>query len=469
MDLHLYNSLTHKKELFTPIDSPIVRLYSCGITAYDYPHIGNFRAYLTQDVIRRTLSYLGYETLHAMNVTDVGHLTSDASEGDDKIEKRAQERGVDPLELARQYEAVFWNDLEAFNIMKPDRVLRASDAIDQQIQLIEKLFEKDAAYVTAHAIYFDVTKAKDYGALSGQHTEDKLTGVRDEVVVDPDKRNSADFVLWFFIVGRYEKHILRWESPWGVGFPGWHLECSAISRELLGQPFDIHLGGIDHIPVHHTNEIAQSQTAYDTPLANYWIHNNFITIDGQKMSKSLNNTYTHQDLIDNGISPMAFRYFSLNAHYRSQQNVTWQALHDAQDAYRHLLEYAYILHTDVNSEAQGDTVMYVDRFTKALTNDVNAPEALASAWALVKDTSIAPLSRYATLLSFDDVLGLSIAESIVEFNNVPEAISQLAREREEARQKKDYEKADQLRDEIASHGYDLRDTPNGPIIFPKMV
>ena len=440
-------------------------MYSCGPTVYDYAHIGNFRAYIVQDIIRRTLSYSGHTITHAMNITDVGHLTSDADLGEDKLERRAAERNIEPLELARMYESAFWEDMAALNIHKPDKVLRATETIAQQIALIEKLFKKDVAYKTKQAIYFDVTKAKEYGKLTGQRLEDKEVGARDEVVIDTAKRNSADFALWFFAVEHHAHHLLRWESPWGVGFPGWHLECSAISRALLGQPFDIHLGGVDHISVHHTNEIAQSETAYDTPLAHYWVHNNFLTVNDEKMSKSLGTTYTRADLIEHGISPLAFRYFTLTAHYRSQQNVTWEALKQAQEAYRKLIEYAFMLHKDT-ADGSNDVTNHRNAFETALLDDINTPNALAATWAILKDEAITPITRYATLLAFDEVLGLDVASTLERFTIIPNEIRDLAEKREVARKNEEYTVADDMRQQIAKHGFDVRDTQKGPLFFP---
>ena len=469
MDLVIYNTRTKKKEVFKPIEERKVRMYGCGQTVYHYAHIGNFRAYLTHDLLQRTLKYFGYEVTYAMNVTDVGHLVSDADEGEDKLEKRAAELGTDPLELARHFEELFWQDVDELNIIKATKVRRATEAIKEQQEIISLLLEKDAAYITNQAIYFDVTKAQDYGALSGQSLEEKQEGARDEVVTDTDKRNPADFALWFFLTGRYEHHVLRWPSPWGDGFPGWHLECSAIARLLLGQPFDIHLGGIDHIPVHHTNEIAQSETAFGETFANYWMHNNFVSVDGQKMSKSLGNTYTRQDLLDHGISTMTFRYFTLTAHYRTQHNVTWEALEGAKEAHKKLLDFAYELSINPHDDDSQDVAVYRDAFAKALADDLNTPEALAVMWKMVKDQNINPRRRFETLCLFDEVFGLNIEQSMEKYLNVPGEVKQLAADREAARENKDFVKADELREEILNAGYEVKDTEHGAQLVPVRV
>lgn len=466
MALRIHNTLSRSLEEFKPITPGAVRMYGCGFTSYDYPHIGNFRAYLTQDLFRRTFKYFSFDVTYGMNVTDVGHLTSDGDEGEDKLQKRAAEQNIDPLVLARKFETIFWENLLELNIPRPNGVARATDTIQEQQDIITLLLEKNAAYITEQAIYFDVTKAKHYGALSGQSLDDKRIGVRDEVNTDPNKRNAADFVLWFFLVGPYENHILRWPSPWGDGFPGWHIECSAISRKLLGQPFDIHFGGVDHIPVHHTNEIAQSETAYNEPLAHYWVHNNFTTVDGGKMGKSLGNSYTKQDLLDHGISLLAYRYFTLTAHYRTQQNVTWEALTGAREAYRSLITLAYQLKTSPHADGSNNVENHIDTFNRALENDINAPEALAAAWQLIKDEDVTPLLRYQTLLRFDEILGLSIAEQMEKFETIPNTIHDLAKKRDVARKNKDYAAADTLRDEITRNGYDIRDTEHGPLLIP---
>ena len=285
MELKLYNTLTRKKEIFTPLKKGKAGLYTCGPTVYNHQHLGNYRTYIFEDVLKRVLERAGYRVKHVMNITDVGHLTSDADTGEDKLEKGAAREGKTVWDVAHFYTDAFLRDIDTLNIARADTLVPATGEIPAQITIINELFKKGYAYQTEHAIYFDVSKFRDYTRLSRQKLEDKKTAVRSEVVEDLEKRHSVDFALWFFTVGKYKDHVMRWPSVWGEGFPGWHIECSAISTKYLGQPFDIHAGGIDHIPVHHTNEIAQSEGAYDKPLAHYWVHGEFLLIDEQKMAK----------------------------------------------------------------------------------------------------------------------------------------------------------------------------------------
>src|SRR3989344_797670 len=318
--LKLYNTLTKQEEEFKPINSSKVGMYTCGPTVYDYTHIGHLRKYIGDDILRRLLEVNGYEVKHIQNVTDVGHLTSDADEGDDKLEKGAKEKNMTVWELAKFFEDYFYKSLSEVNILRPHVVARATEHIGEQIKLIQKLEENGFIYQTDEAIYFDVSKFPGYTKLSGQKLEDKNVGSRAEVRVDSQKKNPQDFTLWFFTVGHFASHEMRWPSPWGEGFPGWHIECSAISMEFLGNTLDIHTGGVDHIPVHHTNEIAQSQGATGEQFVRFWVHHNFLQVDGEKMSKSKKNFYTVEDIKKKGFDPMALRYLMLTAHYRDKIN-----------------------------------------------------------------------------------------------------------------------------------------------------
>ncbi|MFA5927629.1 MAG: cysteine--tRNA ligase [Patescibacteria group bacterium] len=452
--MKLYNTLTRNKEEFIPLKDKEVRMYACGLTVYNFAHIGNLRAYLFEDVLRRVLEFHGYKVIHGMNVTDVGHLVSDADEGEDKMEVGAQREGRHPLEIAREYETKFFDDLKDLRVELPDKVVRATESISEQISIINILEEKGFTYKDESAIYFDTSKLPDYGKLSGQKLEDKMTGAREEVVVDQRKRNPQDFVLWFFLTGRYKNHVLHWPSPWGEGFPGWHIECSAISRSILGQPFDIHTGGVDHIGTHHTNEIAQSEAAFGEPLARYWVHGEHLLVDGQKMSKSLGNVYALEDLKKRGYSPLDFRYLVLGAHYRSRLNFTWEALESAKNSFsraKRILE---------SSEGGGAVAQrYLDSFGIAISDDLDTPKALAIFWELLRDENLPLADKLATALEMDRVFGLGLGE--IKAQQVPAEISDLVEKREEARRNKNYELSDKLRDEIENKGWRVEDKQEG--------
>lgn len=453
--LKLYNTLTSSEEEFNSLVPGKTSLYTCGPTVYDFAHIGNLRTYIFEDILRRTLEYTGYTVTHAMNITDVGHLTSDSDEGEDKMDKGAKREGKHPLEIARMYEEQFFKDLDALNILKPGKIARATDTISAQIALIEELEKKGFTYKDEFAIYFNTAKLADYGKLSGQKLGDKKVGSREEVVVDIKKENPQDFVLWFFLAGRYKDHILQWDSPWGKGFPGWHIECSAISRKLLGQPFDIHTGGVDHIGTHHTNEIAQSEAAFGMPLANVWMHGEFLLINEGRMGKSEGNAYTLKTITNKGFSPLDYRYFTLGAHYRTQLNFTWEALEAAQTA----LERLYNFVRNAGSPTTGNTE-YEDRFQNSISSDLNMPKALAAMWELIGDKNIDDSEKLASLLKFDKVLGLGLDSPPLD-EEAPESVKILLKEREEARNKKDFAKSDEIRKQILDLGYEILDTKQG--------
>ena len=489
--LKLFNTLSRTTEEFKPIQDGKVGLYTCGPTVYDFAHIGNLRTYIFEDLLRRVLEYNNLDVNHAMNITDVGHLTSDADEGEDKKDKGARREGKHPLEIARMYEEQFYKDLDSLNIKRAHHILRATDSIEEQIEIIKILEDKGFIYKDELAIYFDTSKLSDYGKLSGQNLDDKKVGARDEVVVDIQKRNPQDFVLWFFIAGRYKDHILKWPSPWGEGFPGWHIECSAISRKLLGQPFDIHTGGVDHIGTHHSNEIAQSEAAFGMPLANIWMHGEFLLIDAGRMSKSEGNSYILRTIIDKGFNPLTYRYFCLSAHWRTQLNFTWEALEAAQTGLNRLYDFVRgisssplegrqggVIVNDDDSKRSGKSIIsrtspnpssngggapqYETRFLEAVNDDLNMPKALAVVWELVGDKAIVDAIKYSSLLKFDEVLGLGLANPPkVDATEIPDSIKKLAEERDEARKNKDYAKSDSLRKQIEAEGFEVLDTPEG--------
>ncbi len=445
-----------------PINPPYVGMYTCGPTVYDYIHIGNIRKYIGDDILRRVLVANNYMLKHIMNITDVGHLTSDEDAGDDKMEKGAKEKNMDVWELAKFYTDYFFKTMNQVNNFSPNVVAPATEHIGEQIKLIEKLFETEYAYQTDEAIYFDVSKFLDYTKLSGQNLEDKNTGSREEVRVDFKKKNPQDFALWFFTVGHFKDHIMKWPSPWGEGFPGWHIECSAISMEYLGNTIDIHTGGVDHIAVHHTNEIAQSEAATGKKFVNYWVHVNFLQVNSEKMSKSKNNFYTIDDINEKGFEPMAFRYLVLTAHYRDKLNFTWESLQAAQNALNNLREIVRDWNTD-NSDISEESQVYLDKFMEALNNDLNTSQALAMMWELVKSSLPEP-EKVATLLEMDVILGLDLHLYIGQKLEVSDKIMELVEKREKARIEKDFEKSDKIRKEINDLGFTIEDSEDGPKI-----
>jgi cysteinyl-tRNA synthetase len=398
-----------------------------------------------------------------MNITDVGHLTSDADEGEDKLEKGAAREGLSVWDVARKYEKEFFETLYALNVLKPTIVARATEHIVDQVELIKKLESKGFIYQTSQAVYFDVSKFPNYGNLAGQNLEDKKTGVREDVVVDLEKKNPYDFAVWFKAVGRFSNHIMRWESPWGEGFPGWHIECSAMSMRYLGETVDIHTGGIDHLGVHHPAEIAQSEAATDRIFVNYWVHRAFITVDGHKMSKSLGNFYTLEDIITRGYDPISLRYLFMTAHYRTPMNFTWEALDGARSAFRKLLEFV----SGPGEEPKIGCAEYEQRFLDAINEDLDMPKALSVVWELVK--SDYPVSaKKASLFKFDEVLGLGLREESLKEKEIPEEIKKMAEAREEARRQGDFAASDIIRDKINSAGYSIEDTKEGPVIKKKL-
>lgn len=461
--LKIHNTLSRSAEEFSTLNNDKnVGMYACGPTVYGYAHIGHGRKYVGDDIIKRSLNYLGYKVKHVMNVTDVGHLVSDGDDGEDKMEKGAKQQGKKVWEVAEYFTDQFMQTIDALNIIRPNVVCRATDHIPQQIEMINELIKKGFAYQTSTAIYYDTSKFKDYGKLSGQKLNEKEVGVRDEVEVDSEKKNPADFVLWFFTVGKYEHHTMRWESPWGVGFPGWHIECSAMSVNYLGDSFEIHTGGVDHIPVHHENEIAQSEAATGThPFVKYWVHHEFIKVDGIKMSKSIGNLYTLKDITEKNFSPIDLRFYFLTAHYRTPQNFTWNALESAKSAFvkliNHLREYKK-LSSDVIDDKNIES--FRSKFIEAVEDDFNMPKAISVVWEVVS-SDINPSEKYSLIIEFDQVFGLGLkelSEKSDEVEVLSEEVQDLIQQREEARKNKDWRKSDEIRDRLAREfGYVVKD------------
>ncbi len=461
--LKIYDTLSKQVTELKPINQDQIKLYTCGPTVYHFAHIGNLRTYIFSDILRRVLEYDGVEVVHGMNITDVGHLVGDGDDGEDKLEVGAKREGKHPLEIAKFYERKFLEDTDKLNIQRARTLVRATDTIAEQIEIIQLLEDKGFTYRDSSAIYFDTSKLPDYGKLSGQKLGDKKIGAREDVVIDSSKKNPQDFALWFFLTGRYENHVLQWDSPWGKGFPGWHIECSAISRKILGQPFDIHTGGVDHIGTHHTNEIAQSEAAFGLPLANYWMHGEFLLIDEGRMGKSEGNAYTLDTIIEKGFSPLDFRYLCLTANWNTQLNFTWESLKAAKQAREKLSAFA----AQENKSAE-PVSGYLERFNEYINENLNIPKAVALAWELLKDQDHNINEKIATLKTFDKVLALNLGASEHKAPDpIPAEIQELLDKRAEAKQQKNFELADQLRLQIESGGYELQDTPEGQKVSKK--
>jgi cysteinyl-tRNA synthetase len=455
--MKLYNTTSRSVETFTPLSKEVVTLYACGPTVYDYTHIGHMRKYINDDFLRRTLTMLGYTVKHVMNITDVGHLTNDSDTGDDKFEKKAIAEGKSVWDVAQFYTDYFHTTMQAVNVLPPIIEARATDHIKEMIALVEKLVAEGIAYETAHAIYFNVTKDDQYGKLSGQKLSDKEVAVRDDVVIDPDKLHPADFSLWFKRVGKFADHAMYWPSPWGDGFPGWHIECSAMAMHYLGETIDIHTGGIDHIPVHHENEIAQSECATHKQFVRYWVHHDFLNVEGEKMSKSKQNFYTVDDMIARNNNPLAARLLCMQTSYRKPLNFTWDSLETAMQQLKKLQKFA-AHHNKIGTVNEA----YKTAFTEDLSDDLNTAKALATVWELLGDSTVDEQDTWATLLHFDTVLGLQLDE--VKKFSIPEDVQLMVTARDHARQDKDFDRSDVLRRQLEGLGYEVLDTTNGTVL-----
>ena len=460
MDIYFYNTLTRKKELFKPIDEKEVKIYSCGPTVYYFAHIGNLRAYLFMDSLRRVLKYNGYNLKHVMNITDVGHLVSDADEGEDKMLKAAKRENKDPFEIAEFYMNAFFKDIQKMNIDKPEIIARATEHIKDMESYVQKIIENGYTYQTENTIYFDTSKLDKYGELSNINIEEQKAGAR--VDFDVNKKNVTDFALW---IKAPENHIMKWDTFFGKCYPGWHLECSAMGYKYLGDHFDIHTGGIDHIPIHHENEIAQSKGFCGKIPANFWMHVDFLTVNGGKMSKSLNNLYTVKDLEDRGYDPLVYRMFNFGSIYRNKINFTWEAMDSAKVSLNRLRE-GYAKHeqepeNELSEEIKKEIASYEERFLQAINDDLNMPVAMSVVWDVIKNPKKS--KHFAKLLlKFDTVLGLDISQPIETENiELPEEVSVLVEKRKQARSEKNWEESDRLRDEINKLGYLVKDTKDG--------
>lgn len=463
MSLKLYNTLTRKKEEFKPLEENKVRIYSCGPTVYSYAHIGNFRAYVFMDTLRRVLKANNYSLKHVMNITDVGHLESDADEGEDKMEKAAKKENKDPYEIATYYTDIFFRDMGRLNIEKPEIIAKATEHISDMLEFVKKLVENGYAYETSKAIYFDISKLDRYPILSNRNLDEQIAGAR--VDIDKEKRNPYDFAVW---IKAPKNHIMKWESPWGLSYPGWHLECSAMGRKYLGDEFDIHTGGVDHIPTHHENEIAQSKGCTGHIPAKRWMHVEFLQVDGGKMSKSLGNTYTLDNLQEKGIEPLAYKLFCYTAHYRTKLNFTFESAISSQKAINRLRE-GYLIHKEAKEQVNIEKINgYKTRFMDAVNDDLNMPLAMGIVWELVRNKTKS--EQYAKLLlEFDKILGLDLENSKKyleeqEKIELPKEILNLVEQRKKARENKNWEESDRLREELKEKGYIVKDCKEGMTI-----
>lgn len=473
--LYLFNTLTHHKGEFLPLRPGQAGMYTCGPTVYWYAHIGNLKAYLFEDILRRVLAYNGFSVKHIMNITDVGHLTGDTDDtGEDKMERAAGQEGKSVWDIAEFYTKAFKKDLTALNILPPSKWVKATDHIKEQIALISRLEDGGFTYRTSDGIYFDTSRFPGYGVLAPKNVGGIKEGAR--VAFNEEKRNAADFALWKFSPGgagvrgaagasgagsAAKKRQMEWKSPWGVGFPGWHIECSAMAMKYLGETFDIHCGGIDHIMIHHTNEIAQSEAVTGKPFARYWLHGNFLGFGGVlKMAKSSGSILRLPELVEAGFAPLAYRYLNLTAHYRTPLQFSDENMKAAAVALDHL----YSAFAELGSKKGRGCPSAETAFLEAVNDDLNTPRALAVVWDLIKSSEFSDGDKRASLLKFDEVLGLGLASFKKAKLVVPAAVKKLVLEREKARRAKDFKRSDEIRDELATLGFTVEDAKDGAVV-----
>jgi cysteinyl-tRNA synthetase len=456
--LFLFNTLSRKKEKFLSLKDKLVAMYNCGPTVYERVHIGNLRAYIFADTLKRALEFNGYKVKQIINITDVGHLVSDADSGEDKIEKSAREKRKSAFEISRFYEKLFKEDIKKLNIKKPFKFPRATEHIKEMIELIKILEKKGYTYKISDGIYFDTSKFKNYGKLAGLDKKKLKPGAR--VEINPEKKNPYDFALWKFSP-KDVKRQMEWKSPWGIGFPGWHIECSAMAIKYLGKTLDIHTGGVDHIDIHHTNEIAQSEVATGKKFVRYWLHCNFLMAEGQKMSKSLGNIITLEDIEKRGFKPLAFRYLVLNSHYRSLMNFTWQAMESAEKAYDNLLEHisAFSLSNKTNKKSEKEIK---EKILTIINDDLDTPKLIAEMWNILRTNKDLNYKKTFVLLA-DQVLGLGL-EEFLKKQKIPALVKKKVLLREKLRKEKKWPEADKIREEILKMGYKVEDTQYGAVI-----
>ena len=460
--MKIYNTLTRTVEEFIPHEENVVRMYTCGPTVYHFAHIGNLRTYIFEDVLEKGLNYLGYDVKRVMNITDVGHLTSDSDTGEDKMEKGAKREGKTVYEIAKFYTDAFFNDCSKLNIKKPSVVEPASHHIEMYIKMITKMLDEGYAYISNGNVYFDVSKAKDYYKLSGKNPEDLMVGVRDTVEEDSSKKNQADFVLWF-TDSKFKNQDMRWNSPWGVGYPGWHIECSGISGKFLGEYLDIHCGGVDNIFPHHTNEIAQSEAYFGHKWCNYWVHGEHLNDASGKMSKSNGEFLTVSLLEEKGYDPLSYRYFCLGSHYRKVLTFTYEAIDQAEQAYKKLKRTINKLSREPDLH-EGKIDYYQTKFKECISNDLNTSSMLTLVYDVLKDNELTDFTKLYLVEDFDKVLSLNLIDEEKEVevdNELDSYIKEKIEERNNAKKNKDYLKADEIRDELLSKGIKLIDSRDG--------
>ncbi len=459
MALKFHNTLTRKTEEFASLEPGKVRMYNCGPTVYNYAHIGNLRQYVFADMLRRTLELNNYEVTQVINITDVGHLASDSDEGEDKMTQALLREGK-PMtleamgEVAEKYTEYFRQDLQALQIAMPTHMPKATEHIAEDIEIIQKLSDKGFTYTTSDGVYFDTAKDSNYGKLGGLAPIDE-TDEHSRIGINAEKKSSRDFALWKF------NSELGWDTPWGRGFPGWHIECSGMAMKYLGESIDIHTGGIDHIAIHHNNEIAQSENATGKPFSTFWLHGDFLNIEGAKVAKSAGNSIYLKEIIEKGISPLAYRMWLLMAHYRTKVNFSWDALTAANTALHRLYEQ----YLDLGEEAGTASEIYIQKCQEYLNNDLDTPRALTLLWEVIKDTELSASDRKATILELDAIFDLGFRD--IKNETIPDAVQELLIQRQTARDNKEFEKSDQFRDQILELGYEVKDTPLGQKVTKK--
>jgi cysteinyl-tRNA synthetase len=464
-ELRFFNTLARSKQMFESLEPGRVRMYSCGPTVYSRQHIGNMRPYVFADLLKRTLRLFGYRVTHVINVTDVGHLTSDADSGEDKMELASQRSGESVWDIAARYTQLWQQDLDKIGVEKPDQLCRATDHIPEQIAMIQQLETRGFTYRISDGVYYDTARFPSYTELSG--ADFAAQQAQERIEHAGEKRSAADFALWKLSPAGGPPRQMEWDSPWGRGFPGWHIECSAMGARYLGVPFDIHTGGIDHVPVHHTNEIAQTEAATGKrPCVRFWMHNGWVMIDGSKISKSSGATVNLDHLDERGIHPRAFRYFLLSAHYRQQLNFTAEAIDGAQSAYERLARHAETLREKSDAAHSERAAPYRERFRAAMGDDLNTPQALAVVWEMLRSGDVAEADRWRLLCEFDDVLGLGLREVQVTGRHSGDSeldarIDALVAERDDARNSRNFARADEIRKQLQHEGIVLEDSPQG--------
>ena len=459
--MHIYNTLTKKIEKFIPNNDKEVTMYTCGPTVYNYAHIGNLRTYITEDILEKTLNYIGYNVKRVMNITDIGHLSSDADEGEDKMVKSAKKQNKTVLDIAKYYTDCFLRDMDTLNIKRPQTIVPATTCIDEYIKTIETLIEKGYAYLSEGNVYFDTSKLENYYALTNHQKEDLITGAREDVEEDTNKKNKTDFVLWF-TKSKFDDQELKWDSPWGIGYPGWHIECSCISMKHLGETLDIHCGGVDNIFPHHTNEIAQSESYLGHKWCNYWVHGEFLNDKSGKMSKSKGEFLTVSLLKEKGYNPLAYRYMCLNSHYRKQLVFSYEVLESSENEYKKLLKRI----SNLNKEGSINNDLfdkYNNEFKETLKNDLNTASSLTLLYKLLKDTEVNDITKLELIKNFDKVLSLNLVQEKNIDKYLINYIEEKINERNQAKKDKDYKRADSIREELLSKGIIIKDTREGTI------